>query len=94
MGRNFLSYVLFGKEAIEIYNMSIVQLLITRDVKYNIGKFSSIEKFKNESKKWDDFIEIDYKDYIKIKKHFKKNKLNNGVPKKKKSFWKFITGNK
>ncbi|MCF6349284.1 MAG: hypothetical protein L3J20_13485 [Flavobacteriaceae bacterium] len=92
MDDNSITYVLFGKEAIFIYQISLDKLLRTEDIKYDIGEFSTIKKFKEESEKWDDFIEIELEDYLKIKAHFKKKNLIQGLANKKKSFWKFFTG--
>jgi len=87
---NPFTYVLFGKEAISIYNISLIQLKITKDVKYGIGKFRNVKKFNEECERWDDFMEIDEIDYNKIQKHFKKNKLVDGLPREKKAFWNFF----
>lgn len=92
MDDNSITYVLFGKEAIFIYQISLDKLLRTEDIKYDIGEFSTIKKFKEESEKWDDFIEIEFEDYLKIQAHFKKKNLIQGLANKKKSFWKFFTG--
>ena len=63
-----LTYVLFGAEAIQIYNISLNMLLSSAHLAYKVGAYDDIKAFVDESKKWDDFIEINKSDYITIKK--------------------------
>ena len=69
---NSPSYVLFGKEALYLYNISTQHLLNATNIVYNIGVFTKIKDFKQEMSKWDDYIQIDYHVYLKIKSHLEK----------------------
>ncbi|WP_117884730.1 hypothetical protein [Aureibaculum luteum] len=63
-----LTYVLFGAEAIQIYNISLSMLLSSVHLVYKVCAYSDVKSFVNESKKWDDFTEITKSDYITLKK--------------------------
>jgi len=67
------TYVLFGSEAIHIYNLSIDMLLSCTQLDYNVAAFNEVSVFVVESKKWDDYIEINEKDYILLKNHLSKS---------------------
>lgn len=73
------TYVLFGREAIQLYKLSMELLLDAINLKYKVGAYADVKQFVNESKKWDDFMEIDKDSYEKLKennyaKRRKKNK--------------------
>lgn len=75
------TYVLFGREAIQLYKLSIELLLDAIHIKYKVGAYTNVKQFVNESKKWDDFMEIDKEGYLELKKNNyntrpKKNKNN------------------
>ncbi|MDY7395316.1 hypothetical protein UMM65_08690 [Aureibaculum sp. 2210JD6-5] len=63
-----LTYVLFGAEAIQIYNISLSMLLSSAHLVYKVGAYDDVKAFVEESKKWDDFIEINKNDYVTLKK--------------------------
>lgn len=63
-----LTYVLFGAEAIQIYNISISMLLSSAHLTYKVGAYDDVKTFVDESKKWDNFIEINKSDYVTLKK--------------------------
>ena len=65
-----LTYVLFGAEAIQIYNISLKMLLSSSHLVYKVGAYDDVKTFVDESKKWDDFIEINKSDYIALKKNW------------------------
>jgi len=69
---NSPSYVLFGKEALYHYNISTQHLLNTINIDYTVDVFTEIESFEKEKNKWNDYIEIDYHEYLKIKSHLEK----------------------
>ena len=53
-----LTYVLFGAEAIQVYNISINMLLSSAHLVYKVGAYDDVKTFVDESEKWDNFIEI------------------------------------
>ena len=61
------SYILFGKEAVSIFKISLNQLLMSKDLEYAVGKYSSISEFLKEAKNWNDYIEINEKEYKILK---------------------------
>ncbi|MET2983983.1 hypothetical protein [Aureibaculum conchae] len=63
-----LTYVLFGAEAIQIYKISLGMLLSSAHLTYKVGAYNDVKAFVDESKKWDDFIEINKSDYVTLKK--------------------------
>lgn len=69
---NSPSYVLFGKEALYYYHISLQHLLNAIDINYGVNAFTQIENFEKEKSKWNDYIEIDYHEYLKIKSHLEK----------------------
>lgn len=79
------TYVLFGAEAIQIYNISINMLLSSAHLSYKIGAYDDVKAFVEESKKWDDFIEINKSDYIAIKKKLVEKPTNENYKKLKKN---------
>ncbi len=89
-----LTYVLFGAEAIQIYNISLSMLLSSAHLAYKVGAYDDVKTFVNESKKWDGFIEINKKDYVILKKKVieKPSSDNHKNSKKnsKSSFFKFF----
>ncbi|GEM_PF-4333995 len=97
MEKNFIeesTYVLFGSEAIQIYNISLDLLISSDDVVYKVAAYNEVSAFVKESEKWDDFLEINEKDYLKIK-NYKSNSQTSrvvGKPKrnKKPSFFDFF----
>lgn len=78
------TYVLFGNEAIRIYKMSLKLLLSSNHVRFKVGAYKDVSKFVKEAQKWDDFIEINEEDYIKLNKTYLRN-LNKGKAKGKKT---------
>lgn len=82
------TYVLFGNEAIRIYNISLRLLLSSAHVEYQVGVYTDVKEFVAEAQKWDGFIEIEKMDYLAIQqnllksleienaKHKKRNKLS------------------
>ncbi|RPD99622.1 hypothetical protein EGM88_03505 [Aureibaculum marinum] len=81
-----LTYVLFGAEAIQIYKISLDMLLSSVHLNYKVGAYNDVKTFVKESEKWDDFIEINKNDYIKLKKKglekpsIEHSKKNNSKP--------------
>ena len=69
---NSPSYVLFGKEALQLYNVSTQNLLNAINIDYNVNVFTKIKNFEEEKIKWNDCVEIDYHEYLKIKSHLDK----------------------
>ncbi len=69
------TYVLFGeREAVGFYKTSLTMLLEIKPViNYKVVQFRENEmaSFYKENEKWEDFIEISYDDYKKIKRHLK-----------------------
>ncbi|PID69305.1 MAG: hypothetical protein CSA39_02660 [Flavobacteriales bacterium] len=72
------TYVLFGREAIHLYKISIDLLMDAIKVKYKVGAYNDVKQFVNESKNWDDFMEIDKADYQKLKNKQYYYKSKNG----------------
>ena len=67
------TYVLFGNEAIRIYKMSLKLLLSSTHVRFKVGAFKDVGKFVKEAQKWDDFIEVNEEDYIKLNNTYLRN---------------------
>ncbi len=63
---NKIIYVLFGKEAIQLFSISIELLLEDMFIKYKVKSFNDTRAFIKENKKWDGYIEINKKDFFKI----------------------------
>ena len=82
------TYVLFGKEAVDLYNISLKLLLSsTTYVSYKAAAYNDVKRFMIEQKKWDKFIEIPESDYLHLKKHaFKSTLLDDTLSRKKKRF--------
>ena len=82
------TYILFGKEAVDLYNVSLKLLLSsTSYVRYKAGAYNDVKRFMIEQKKWDKFIEIPESDYLYLKKHaFKSPLLDDTLSRKKKRF--------
>ena len=90
-----LTYVLFGAEAIQIYNISLSMLLSSVHLVYKVSAYNDVKSFVNESKRWDGFIEITKEDYITLKKKLvdKPSSDGNHIKSKKKrkpSFFNFF----
>ncbi len=81
------TYVLFGDEAVSIYRVSIKHLLKAEDVKYAVGRYVTVKSFFEEKEKWKNYIEIDYPDYVTLKKHLD---TIYALANKKKSFFSFL----
>jgi len=82
------TYVLFGKEAVRLYNKSILHLLITtKDISYKVEKYKEVKDFFLEQKNWKDFVEISSQDYIRLNEHIYEESPTIKRPKKK--FWSF-----
>ncbi len=84
------TYILFGKLAVGLFNLSLVHLLNAKNIQYTVGKFNNVADFFEEKKKWSDFIEIEYEDYFKIKNHLDKSSKTLKKQKKKFSFFKLF----
>lgn len=81
-----LTYVLFGAEAIQIYNISLSMLLSSAHLVYKVAAYDDVKTFIDESKKWDDFIEINRSDFVTLKKKLvEKPSINNQKSSKNKS---------
>ena len=82
------TYILFGKEAVDLYNISLKLLLSSITyIEYKAGAYNDVRRFMNEQKKWDKFIEIPESDYLYLKKHaFKSPLLDEAYSMKKKRF--------
>ncbi len=85
---NEYTYILFGKEAVDLYNVSLKLLLSsTSYVDYKVGAYNDVKRFMKEQKNWAVFIEIPENDYLYLKKHaFKSPLLNASLTRKKKRF--------
>ncbi len=59
-------YVLFGKEAIQLFSISIELLLEDKFIKYKVKSFNDTRAFIKENKKWDEYKEINRKVFFKI----------------------------
>lgn len=81
---NNLTYVLFGSEAIRMYKISMKLLVSSAYVEYKIGAYNDVKKFVKETKLWDEFLEINEKDYLALKKHTLKSPLYSISNRKKK----------
>ncbi|MDH5413609.1 MAG: hypothetical protein OEW87_05675 [Flavobacteriaceae bacterium] len=67
------TYVLFGNEAIRIYNISLRLLLSSAHVEYKVGVYTDVKEFVAEAQKWDGFIEIEKIDYMAIQQNLSKS---------------------
>ncbi len=63
-----ITYVLFGKEAVKLYKLSLKTLINSLNVNFRVGAYSSIKKFVNDTKEWDDFVEISKEDFLTLRK--------------------------
>ena len=68
------TYVLFGKEAIELYKFSIDKLVSSKNLKYNVGAYTNISTFIADKNCWNNFKVISKKEYTKLSKHINENK--------------------
>ena len=68
------TYVLFGKEAIELYKFSVDKLVLSNNLKYNVGAYTSVSAFIAEKNCWNDFKVISKKEYARLSKHINENK--------------------
>ena len=87
------TYVLFGNEAIRIYNISLRLLLSSAHVDYKVGVYTDVKEFVAEAQKWDGFIEIEKIDYMAIQQNLSKSlEIANAKQKKrnKLSIFKFF----
>ena len=87
------TYVLFGNEAIRIYNISLRLLLSSAHVDYKVGVYTNVKEFVAEAQKWDGFIEIEKIDYMAIQQNLSKShEIANAKQKKrnKLSIFKFF----
>jgi hypothetical protein len=86
------SYILFGKEAVDLYNVSLKLLLSsTTYVEYKVGSYNDVKRFMIEQKKWDKFIEIPESDYLYLKKNAFKSPLIDDVFSRKKKRFSFLS---
>jgi len=85
---NEYTYILFGKEAVDLYKVSLKLLLSsTSYVDYKVGAYNDVKRFMQEQKNWKVFIEIPENDYLYLKKHaFKSPLLNASLTRTKKRF--------
>ena len=85
---NEYTYVLFGKEAVDLYNVSLKLLLSsTSYVEYKVGAYNDVKRFMKEQKNWNVFIEIPENDYLYLKKHaFKSPLLESSLTRSRKRF--------
>lgn len=85
---NEYTYILFGKEAVDLYKVSLKLLLSsTSYVDYKVGAYNDVKRFMKEQKNWKVFIEIPENDYLYLKKHaFKSPLLNTSLTRTKKRF--------
>ena len=70
------TYVLFGKKAIELYKLSIDHLVMSNDLKYNVGTYTDVSSFVADKNCWNDFTIISKTDYTRLIKHINENKSN------------------
>ena len=63
------TYVLFGNEAVNLYNVSLKMLMSSPQVNYKIGAYNDVKRFMKETKNWNGFIEISKDDYLHLKKY-------------------------
>jgi len=64
------TYVLFGKEAVDLYNVSLKLLISsTVHVDYKLGVYNNVKQFMIDQKKWGASIEIEESEYERLKKH-------------------------
>ena len=70
------TYVLFGKQAIELYKSSLDRLVLSQDLKYNVGAYTNVSAFIADKNCWNDFTIINKKEYAQLAKHINKNKTN------------------
>jgi len=77
------TFVLFGKEAIQLYEMSLNFLLSSSHVDCKVGAYNDVKKFVKESQNWNGFKEINEKDYLQIKKHNLKSSFTQTTQSKK-----------
>ncbi len=68
------TYVLFGKQAIELYKSSIENLVVADDLKFNVGAYTNVRAFIADKNRWNDFVIITRKEYAKLAKHIQSNK--------------------
>lgn len=68
------TYVLFGNEAVELYKISIDTLVLSNNLKYNIGAYTNISAFIADKNCWNNFKVINKKEYTKLSKHINENK--------------------
>lgn len=66
-GHSEITYVLFGKEAVKLYRLSLKTLLNSLDVEFRVGAYSSVKKFVSDTKEWNDFIEISKEDFLSLR---------------------------
>ena len=86
-----LTYVLFGREAIEICKISLELLLLSVDVKFKIGAFNDVQDFVGEAKRWDGFLEISKHEYDLLLKKIKlQEKALRERERRKKSIFRFF----
>ena len=88
IGKEEYTYVLFGKEAVDLHTVSLKLLLAsTSYVDYKVGAYNNVKRFMGEQKNWDKFIEIPKDDYLYLKKHaFKSPLIEDIYSRKKKRF--------
>ncbi len=76
-----ITYVLFGKEAVKLYKVSLKVLINSLDVHFHVGAYSSVKKFVHDTQSWDDFTEISKEDFLTLRKLTNKNMIQK--PKKR-----------
>ena len=73
-------YVLFGEaEAVQYYKTSLKMLLELKNIiEYKVDQFKEDDLFRfyEEERNWDEFVEIEYKDYKTLSKHLKQSKFD------------------
>ncbi|MCB0474380.1 MAG: hypothetical protein KDC69_01825 [Flavobacteriaceae bacterium] len=85
------TYVLFGREAIELCKISLELLLLSVDVKFKIGAYNDVKDFVSEAKKWNGFLEISKSDYHLLLKKIKlQEKAQQDRERRKKSILRFF----
>ncbi len=70
------TYVLFGKQAIELYKSSVEHLVSSQGLKYNVGAYTNVSAFVADKNRWNDFTIINKKEYAQLSRHISRNKTN------------------
>lgn len=83
-----ITYVLFGKEAIKLYRLSLKTLINSLNVDFKVGAYGSVKKFVSDTREWDDFVEISKEDFLTLRRI--SSKKEERKPKKRNFFSKFL----